>query len=350
MTRNKTQEIAIAISGINASDNPAPGTGVARSLKEDTLLSARIAGLAYDALEPGIYLDNLFERSFMVPYPTANENALVQRLLYIREQFGMDVVVPTLDSELPFYLRNESRLRSAGITSMLPTEEQYRLRAKDRLQEVAEQADIQAPAQRLISSHAELFDAIEELGFPVMIKGALYKAYTAHTLDTAMSLFGKIAAEWGYPVIVQRRVEGDELNVVGLGDGEGGIAGLVAARKLSVTDLGKIWTGVTIRHPALEDAVRRFVTTFRWRGGFEMECIARDDKIWLIEINPRFPAWVYFATGVGVNLPSRLVHLALGRQVEAHSDYPAGKLFVRYTMEQVGNMQTFQNMITRGET
>ena len=47
---------------------------------------------------------------------------------------------------------------------------------------------------------------------------------------------------------------------------------------------------------------------------------------------------------------TRLVRLALGEEVETDSDYEAGKLFVRYTMEQVSDMQTFQNMITRGET
>jgi len=342
--------IAIAVSGINASDNPAPGTGVARSLLEDNTLSCRIAGLAYDALEPGIYLDWLLERSFMVPYPTASEDALLQRLLYVRDVFGMDVVIPTLDSEMPFYVRNSERLAAAGIHTLLPTEEQFRLRGKDHLMEVAAQAEIGAPEQCLVSSHQELIEAVKELGLPLMIKGALYKAYTAHTLDSAMSLFGRIAAEWGYPVIVQRRVEGDELNVIGIGDGEGGVAGLVATRKLSVTELGKIWTGVTIRHPALEAATRRFVETFRWRGAFEMECIVNGDDIQLIEINPRFPAWVYFATGVGINLASRLVRLALGETVETDSDYAAGKLYVRYTMEQVGDMQTFQNMITRGET
>ena len=342
--------LRIAVTGINASDNPAPGTGVARSLLEDETLDCRLSGLAYDALEPGIYLDELFERSFMVPYPTASEDALMQRLLYVREVFGMDVVIPTLDSELPFYMRNRERLAAAGIRSLLPTEEQYRLRAKDRLEEVARQAEVDAPAQRLVSSHQELLAAVEELGFPVMIKGALYKAYVAHNLDSAMSLFGRIAAEWGYPVIVQQRVEGDELNVIGLGDGEGGLAGLVAARKLSVTDLGKIWTGVTIRHPALEAAVRRFVAAFKWQGGFEMECIVQGDRIHLIEINPRFPAWVYFATGVGINLPARLVRLALGETPQTDSDYETGKLYVRYTMERVGDMATFQNMMTRGET
>ena len=73
----------------------------------------------------------------------------------------------------------------------------------------------------------------------------------------------------------------------------------------------------------------------------------------LIEINPRFPAWVYFATGVGSNLPLDLVRRALGDdtpQPDFTDGYPSGRLYVRYTDERVCDMSTFQNMVTRGES
>ena len=55
----------VGISGINAVDNPGPGIGVARSLKEDKDLNVRIVGLAYDAMEPGIYMDWIVDKSFL---------------------------------------------------------------------------------------------------------------------------------------------------------------------------------------------------------------------------------------------------------------------------------------------
>jgi len=343
------EALHIAISGINASDNPAPGTGVARSLLENEDYDYKLFGLAYDALEPGIYMNWLFDRSFIVPYPTASHEALMGRLLYVQQQVGMDVVIPTLDSELPFYISNAERLKKLGIHCFLPTEEQFQLRSKERLSDVAEQAGILAPEQRLVSSQEELIEATQSLGFPVMVKGTLYKAYAAYTLDSALVSFGKIAAEWGFPVIVQKMVKGEELNIIGVGDGEGEVVGLVAARKMSVTEMGKIWTGVTVKHPEMEEATRKFVKKFKWRGAFEFECMVDEDDIYLIEINPRFPAWVYLSTGVGVNLPAMLVKLAMGKEVEPVLDYPAGKMFVRYTTEQVSDMNQFQNMVTGGE-
>jgi carbamoyl-phosphate synthase large subunit len=237
-----------------------------------------------------------------------------------------------------------------GVHSLLPTPAQYRLRAKEHLIEVAKLAAVEVPRQRVVLNVEALEAAVHEIGLPAMIKGSLYQAFPAHTLDEAATLFHKIAAQWGYPVIVQEIVKGEELNVIAVGDDRGNTPGLVAVRKMSVTDLGKIWTGVTIKHPALEEATRRFIDHSNWCGALEMECRVEGEHIRLIEINPRFPAWVYFATGVGINLPAMLVHMALNRPAQKQSEYQAGKLFVRHVQERICDMATFQNIIIRGET
>ena len=107
---------------------------------------------------------------------------------------------------------------------------------------------------------------------------------------------------------------------------------------------------VTVHHPELLEAAGRFCREFRWKGPFELECIIRDGEIFLIEINPRFPAWTYFATGVGVNLPSQLIRCCLGMPNGTSHDYPAGKMLVRYSYEFVSDMTPFQTLITTGET
>lgn len=343
--------LTIGVSGINAVDNPGPGVGVARSLKEATDLDVRIVGLAYDAMEPGIYMDWVVDDAFIIPYPTAGHDAYRERLLYIREKTGMDFVIPTLDTEMPFYMKYRDELAALGIGTFVPTPDQYRLRGKDRLGEIAEALNLQLPRTKVVASAEDLERAVHEIGTPVMIKGAFYKAYEAHTSKEALSHYKKIVAEWGYPVLVQEVVEGDELNVVAVGDGEGGALGRVAVKKMWITELGKIWTGVTIQHPGMLEATSRFMEHYRWQGPMELECIVDGDRMYLVEINPRFPAWSYLATGVGVNLPARMVRAALGRpQPEAEgTDYEAGELFVRYTYEMVTGMERFRNMVTTGE-
>ncbi len=340
----------IGVSGINAVDNPGPGIGVIRSLKEEPDLSVYILGLAYDAMDPGIYLDWLVDKAYILPYPSVSEEDFISRVLYIHEKSGIDVIIPTLDAELPIYIKAERTLASKGIRTFLPSKEQFDLRGKTKLKEVAERIGILVPESLSISSSSQLLDAVEALGYPIMIKGLFYKAYMAHTYQEAVGYFHKIVAEWGYPVIVQRVVKGEEMNVIGVGDGEGRDLGLIAIKKLWTTALGKIWTGVTIKNEVLLEAARRFVEEFKWKGAFELECIVEGEDLYLIEINPRFPAWVYFSTGVGVNLPARLVKAALGMDVDRNCDYMPGKLYVRYTYEVVTDMSHFQSIVTRGET
>lgn len=303
--------VYVGVSGINAVDNPGPGIAVARSLKEDPDLNVRIVGLAYDAMDPGIYMDWILDKSFMLPYPSCGGEAYLKRLLEIKQGYGLDYVIPNLDSELPLYIKYAKRLKANGIGTFLPSRAQFQLRSKENLADLSKRIGVRLPKTEVVTSPAMLTQAIEKLGLPVMVKGCFYKAHQAHTIQEAAGYFHKLVAEWGYPVIVQQVVSGDELNVVGLGDGESSL-GVVAIKKIWITSLGKIWTGVTIRHEAMLAAAENFVRVCRWRGPFELECIAAGDEVNLIEINPRFPAWVYLATGVGLNLPSQLLRRGCG--------------------------------------
>jgi len=340
----------VGVTGINAADNPGPGVGIARSLKENTDLEVKIVGLAYDAMEPGIYIDWLMDKSFVIPYPSKGGDGYLERLYDIQDRYCLDWIIPNLDAELPLYIKYADRLASHGIRTFLPDMDQFRLRGKDRLGEVAKQLDIQMPETKVVASEESLAEAVEKIGLPVMMKGVYYQAYMARNMLEAAGYYRKLVAEWGYPVIVQQMVTGDELNVVGVGDGEGNSLGLVGVRKTSVTSLGKVWSAVTVKNVAMLEAAERFVSQLSWRGPFELECIVSNGDVYLIEINPRFPAWVYFATGVGVNLPARMLRTGLGQTVDRAAEYEAGKLFMRYTNELVTDMNLFQTVMTRGET
>lgn len=224
-------QFTVALSGINAVDNPGPGIGVARSLNEDTDLRAQIIGLAYDAMEPGIYMDWVVDRSYIMPYPSGDGDAYFDRLAFIREQNGLDFLIPNFDAELPLYIKRAARLNDAGFKTFLPTMEQFKLRAKDRLPEVAERIGIGLPKTKVVNSLDQFVAAIGELGLPVMVKGSFYKAWRAYTTAEAIGHYHALVAEWGYPVIVQQIVTGDELNVIGVGDGAGGSLGLVGIKK-----------------------------------------------------------------------------------------------------------------------
>ena len=53
---NGRRKLTIAVTGLNNIDSPGPGIPVIRGLKEAASFEARIVGLAYENLEPGIYM------------------------------------------------------------------------------------------------------------------------------------------------------------------------------------------------------------------------------------------------------------------------------------------------------
>jgi len=344
------KSVVIGVTGINAIDNPAPGTGVARSLREINSYSPKIIGLAYDALEPGLYMDWLFDHYYLIPYPNCEPEALMERLQHIKTQFGLDCIIPNFDVELPLYIQCAEELEGMGIHTYLPTKKQFALRNKAKLAEMADLWGLKTPKTHTVTSIKELQEAMADLGFPLMIKGPYYKAYYVSTYDQAIQYFHQLATEWGYPIIVQQIVNGTELNLVGVGDGKGDHLGLVAIKKMTVTSLGKIWSGVTINQPNLLKIAEIFLQQTKWKGAFELECIAsQNNEIYLIEINPRFPAWIYFATGVGINLPERMSQAMLGLPLTLNNTYETGKLLMRYTYEIVTDITSFQTLVTLGE-
>ncbi len=344
--------VTVAVTGLNATDNPGPGVPVIRALRESTHLSdLRIVGLAYEHLEPGIFMRHLVDKVYTLPLPSLGTDALLARLQYIHERENIDVLIPNYDAELPNFIHLQERLSRMGINTLLPSSDQFERRQKYQLPELAQQVDVATPATATARTLAELGHALARTGYPAMIKGRFYEAYLARSYEEALGWFYKLTAKWGVPVIVQQHIQGTELNVTALGDGTGRLIGAVPTRKTYITNMGKGWAGVAIEDDEIIELTRRIVRELKWPGGMEVELLRdqRDDTLYLIELNPRFPAWVYFAHGCGQNHPEALVRIAMGQQVEPFDDYHKGKMFVRYSWDMVCDLKDFEKISTTGE-
>jgi carbamoyl-phosphate synthase large subunit len=91
------------------------------------------------------------------------------------------------------------------------------------------------------------------------------------------------------------------------------------------------------------------IKAINWRGPLEVEVMRdRHGRYQLIEINPRFPAWIYLSAGVGRNLPFTLLQLALGQTPAEFPDARAGVLFIRYAEETIVSINDFEKVIMNG--
>ena len=60
------KKINVGITGLNNTDNPGPGVPVIRGILDSSAFDSRIIGLAYENLEPGIYMDGLLDKTYLL--------------------------------------------------------------------------------------------------------------------------------------------------------------------------------------------------------------------------------------------------------------------------------------------
>jgi carbamoyl-phosphate synthase large subunit len=342
--------LVIAVTGLNAIDSPGPGVAVIRAIREGIGRPVRIIGLAYENLEPGIYMDGICDKTYLISYPIAGEEKLFNVINDINTREKIDVIIPNFDAEIPNFIKIEKRLLEIGVKMFIPTSEMFEARDKQKLFDFGKQFGLLVPRDKVIYQIGELSSVAEEFGYPLVVKGRFYEAVVVHTLEQAQKAFYKISAKWGMPIIVQEFIQGTEINIAALGDGEGNALSIIPMRKLYITDKGKAWAGITIEDEALLELARQFMTATKWRGGMELEIMrtAKND-LYIMEINPRFPAWIYLSVGAGQNQPASLVKLALGEIVLPFSNYDAGKLFIRYSWDMIVNVSDFQQFTALGQ-
>lgn len=341
----------VAVTGLSRGENPQPGAGIIAGIRK-AYPQAFVVGIAYDAMESGIYAEGGPDAVFTMPYPTVGAGAFLRRLDEARAAAPFDVFIPTLDSELDLIVNLEAELRERGIKTCLPDKTAYKRRMKDHLTELAAVAGVAAPETRAVYTSTQAFAEAVDMSFPIIVKGAYYDAQKVNSPAQLAGAVTSLLAQWGAPVLLQKAISGVEFDVLGIGDGEGGICGLCCIRKTIVSSKGKGLGGVTVRDPALRAFCEKLIRELKWRGPFEIEVMKdeADGRYCLIEIHPRFPAWVDFPARFGLNFAAALAQFAAAGEAPAPMPEPEpGWFYLRHQVEVLGRMHQLAALSGLGE-
>lgn len=341
----------VAVTGLNATDNPAPGVGIARSIRKSSEWRGKIIGLAYDALDTGIYDRDIFDEVYLIPYPADGEGSLLRRLKQIKQKTDFQVLMPTLDSELLNFHRIKNDLEKENIKMLMPDEALIKLRSKVVLGEFCKKNKFNFPPNIVINQINQINEAGKKLGWPLILKGIFYEAYFASSEEEARIIFEKINAKWGLPIISQKYILGEEYDVACLGDGLGKCVCALPMRKLRITEKGKAWAGITIKDETLLSLARKIIESLKWKGPCELEFLKDSvrGEYYLVEINPRVPSWIYLAASAGQNIPYLTALLAYGEKVQPITNYNIGLTFVRHALDLICPIDYLEDLTIKGE-
>lgn len=338
--------LRIAVTGMHRGENPQPGSSIVEALRR-RWPEAFIVGLVYDAYESGIYAPAGPDVCHVMPYPTAGLPAYLARLAEVRARTPFDLLIPTLDAEIYLLAGAAAKLAELGIRVVLPDAVTLARCGKAKLPQLAAACGIAVPQTAVVRDVGEALDQAEAMGYPVFIKGPYYDATRVTSPAALAAVAAAILADWGPPLLVQEPLYGSEFNVLGLGDGLGGVTSQCAVRKMILSDKGKGNGSVIVRDPRLDAITRRIIAETRWPGPFELEFIRdrRDDGYHLIEINPRFPAWVGFPAQLGANFPAAWVEWMVDGQCEAPPELAPGRMFLRHQVEVTGDISQLSALL-----
>jgi carbamoyl-phosphate synthase large subunit len=347
--RPNRKPLIIAVSGLHRGDNPQPGPAVIHSIRR-RYPSAVMIGLSYDPLESGLFSSGLeaVDTAYSMPFPAAGAKVLIDRLDEICKTHPLDIVIPCLDAEIPNYFALAAELKARRIGVALPTANAFARRSKVGLAQLGKDAGVAVPQSIVAPDLSAAHAACAQIGYPLFLKGRLYGARHVTKPADVAAAFREITAVWGAPVIAQALVRGEEYDMVGLGDGKGGILGSCAIRKMMLTGNGKAFSGVVVTDRLLQAQVERIIKTLRWRGPFELEFVKGRQGHALIEMNPRFPAWIDFPSQIGCNLAAALVATLISRRRVPIVPCEAGRMFIRHCVDLAGDIAQFAELSVTG--
>lgn len=341
----------IALTGLDSTENPYPGLSVLRSIKNSGEFEGKVVALTYDSLCTGLYRHDLIDEVYLIPYPSEPEEFLFSRIVEINNKTKIEVIIPCLDSEIATYARLSQRLKEIGINVFVPKEDAVKARSKLFLKEFCDKNNLNYPKSFFVNDPNQIDGHSATLHYPLFLKGSIIDSVKVDNPTEAHVFFNRLANEWGLPLILQESLDGEEYDVVVLANRESKITAKVAMKKIGLTSRGKAFAGVTVSSREFDDLAETVVKALNWQGPLELELMKNTNlnKVYIIEINARFPTWVYATVGAQLNLPLLNLKLALGQKIDSLPDYKKGVMFARIFEDSFCDVNYLAQLNIKGE-
>ncbi len=322
----KNQQPVIYISGLYSGPNPSPGVGIARSLR-DAYPNATLIGVDYSNRSSGLHWVDFDEIWIQRPWDELDLNEYAAQIKRILNDQAL--WVSGLDMETIWL----SNVFHEHVNLLVP---QPRALNQIRKPEVPACKSIPVripPFIHTSASERDLYAFCRKHSWPVWVKGPWYEALNVKSWFEVKSACEVLSEAWSTSTLfLQKHIAGHEESIV-FAAYRGELLDAVYMEKRDITTEGKTWAGRISQVPSyLLNPLRSVIQHLGWTGGAELEMV-RDNEgdLWLLEWNPRFPAWIHGSAIAGYNLPALLVERATG--IPYVTSEPQSTEFTRVVLE-----------------
>lgn len=324
--KDHKRTLTVYISGLCSGPNPSPGVGIARSLRV-AYPDAVLVGVDYSSRSSGLHWVDFNDLWLQRPW---DELDLEEYASQIKERLDMGALwISGLDLEtiwLAHTLSGHSNLLIPSAKALIQTMKPAISSHKGLPVRIPPYASTLLP-------ETDLYEFCREYGWPLWIKGPWYEARQVESWHDVKRAYSQLFQTWATDLLfLQAHVVGYEESIAFCAF-QGQLLDCVYMKKREITPEGKTWAGYISEVPAdFLEPLREIVGKLKWTGGAELEYVRDvEGNLWLLEWNPRFPAWIHGATIAGHNLPALLVEGATG--VRSLQTKPLSEEFTRVVFE-----------------
>ena len=261
--------------------------------------------------------------------PPCTHETFIPTLKQICERERVNVIVPSIDTELPVYARVREEFRALGTTIAVSAPETVDISRDKTLTHTWLSAhDFLVPRQ---STPEDVLAHSSEWTLPLLVKpnrgSASVGVHVLHSFDALAA-----AATAGDGLIVQELIAGQEHTINVFFNSRGQCICALPHVRIEVR-AGEVSKAMTLKHPGLIQTARRLVEALPGAyGALNVQCfLTATDEIRVIEINARFGGGYPLAHMAGAKMTRWLLEDILGSGPEAFFDaWEEGLLMLRY--------------------
>jgi carbamoyl-phosphate synthase large subunit len=263
------------------------------------------------------------------PVPRITSPDFVPRMLAICEQQHVDLVVPTLDPELPVYAAARDRFAAIGTTVAISSPEVAAIAGdKQHTHDWLVANGFPTVVQGTVD---DVRSDPSAWPFPLIVKprfgSASIGVAVVHDLDALEH------AAPGDDAIVQTLATGTEHTIDLLADRTGRCLAAIPRKRIEVR-AGEVSKAVTVRVPALAELAEKMCAALPGPfGALNFQVFVSPDagQLAVIEVNARFGGGYPLSYAAGADFPLALVQDALGQPITAPLEgWRDGLVMLRY--------------------
>lgn len=267
-------------------------------------------------------------RTVVAPDPARDEHGFTRAITALAAEHGPLVVYPGRERSIDAVLSTWHELGTKAVMAYPGAGPLEQLRDKRRLEELAHDVGLSAPATLACATAAEMLSI--RLPTPCVLKPVVPSPAlrTARILETQPALRAALLTVPGdQPLLVQAHVRGNLHSVAVVVGRDGRLVERfqqIAIRTWPVTAGASALARSVPPDEDLATRVGRMLASVGYWGMAQVQLFGDGDDLSVIDVNPRFFGSLPLALASGVNLPAAWHAVATGAPTGAPSAYRAG--------------------------